>query len=115
MQYAVAGEHFQRSVIHPDGNVQGDFLAGIFQVTVKALLESQFVRGHFKARFRVLVDIHLFRYWEVRHARFSFGSDNPASVSSNGVTNLSSLDSRAESMLRLRQLFFCRAKEGECR
>src|SRR6266702_2645813 len=74
MQHAIAGEHFQSSVIHPDGNVEGDFFAGVFEIAVKPLLESQFVRGDFKARFRVLVDIHFFRHGSLRHAKFSFGT-----------------------------------------
>src|SRR5260370_1674602 len=41
---------------------------------------SQFVGGNFKARFRVLVDIHFFRHGSLRHAKFSFGTDSPASV-----------------------------------
>src|SRR5260370_14308325 len=103
--------------MHGYGNVESDFLAGVFEIAVKALFESQFVRGDFKTRFGVLVDIHFFRHGSLRHAKFSFGTDSLASFTSNGVRplplcassaqkNLSSLDSRAESMLRLRQLFF---------
>src|SRR5258706_14797066 len=38
----------------------------MFQIAVKPLLESQFIRGHFEARFRVLVNIHLFRCRRLR-------------------------------------------------
>src|SRR6266851_4063661 len=72
VQHAVTRKHFQSSVIHPDGNVERDFLAGIFEVAVKPLFESQFVRGDFKARFRVLINIHFFRHGNLRHAKFSF-------------------------------------------
>jgi hypothetical protein len=30
------------------------------------------LRGHFEAGFGVLVDIHLFGYWGLRHAELSF-------------------------------------------
>src|SRR5712692_10077087 len=76
MQNAVSGEYFQRSIVHSDGDVERDFLARIFQIPVEALLESQFVGGDFKTRFRVLVDIHLFRYWRLRHAKFSLKTCN---------------------------------------
>jgi len=72
MQHAISREHFESSVIHPNGNIKRDFFARVFQIPVKPLLESQFIRGHFKARFRVLIDIHLFRHWSLRHAKFSF-------------------------------------------
>src|SRR6266705_921472 len=74
MQHAISGEHFQTSVIHADGNVECDFFVGIFQITVEPLFESQFVRGYFKTRFGVLVDIHFFRHGSLRHAKFSFGT-----------------------------------------
>src|SRR2546426_12565128 len=78
VQNAISGEYFQRSVVHSDGDVEGDFLARIFQVPVEALLESQLVSGDFKTRFRVLIDIHLFRYGRLRHAKFSLETCNQA-------------------------------------
>src|ERR1700682_2037738 len=43
----------------------------MFQIAVKPLLEPQFVSRHFEARFRVLVNIHLFRCrrLQLRHAK----------------------------------------------
>src|ERR1700682_5674998 len=90
MQHAVSGEDFQRSVVHSDGDVQRDFLARIFQVTVEALLESQFVGGDFKTRLRVLVDIHLFRNWSLQHAKFSLETCSQGSVNRNRARSNSS-------------------------
>src|SRR6266403_1152344 len=41
----------------------------MFQIAVKPLLQSQFIGGHFEARFRVLVNIHLFRCRRLRHSK----------------------------------------------
>src|SRR6266403_3688925 len=41
----------------------------MFQIAVKPLLQSQFIGGHFEARFRVLVNIHLFRCRRLRHLK----------------------------------------------
>ena len=72
MQHPVAGKNFQLPVIHPHRDVQRDFLARPFQETVQALLQAQLARRHLKTRFRVLVDIHLFRHHGFRHAKLSF-------------------------------------------
>ena len=71
VQNAVADEHFELAVVHPHGDVQGDLLAGMFQIAVEALLESEFLRGHFEARFRILVNVHFFRCRRLRHEEFS--------------------------------------------
>ena len=71
MQHPVTGENFQLPVIHAHRNVQRDFLTRPFQEAVQSLLETKFARGHFKTRFGVLVDIHLFRHHGLGHAKLS--------------------------------------------
>ena len=72
MKNAIADENLELAVVHANGNVKRDFFFGIFEIAVKALLESQFLRGDFEARFCVLVDIHFFGYGGLRHAELSF-------------------------------------------
>ena len=94
MQHAVPRKNFQLPVVHSHGDVQRNLFARPLQKTVQALLESQFARGYFKARFRVLVDIHLFRHRGLRHAKFSF-ADFPSSLSLASQRCLALLDCRA--------------------
>ena len=72
MKDAIANENIELTAVHANGDVEGDFFFGIFKIAVEALLESQFLCGHLKARFRILVDIHFFGYWGWRHAELSF-------------------------------------------
>ena len=92
MQHAVPGEHFQLAIVHSDRNVQRDFLAGIFQIAIDPLFEPQFLRRHFKTRFGVLVDIHFFRYWGLRHANIS--SDGINRRAQFGLQSTSRRDSK---------------------
>ena len=57
MQDAISDEDFDRAVIAGDGDIDGDFLAGIFEITVEPVLQAQFLDCHFEARFRGLVDV----------------------------------------------------------
>jgi hypothetical protein len=41
------------------------------------------LRGYFESRFRVLVDIHFFRYWGLRHAKLSLEMTPAAKQSTN--------------------------------
>jgi len=76
---AITGEDFELAIVHADGNIEGNFLVGIFEITIDALLQAKFVRGHFKTRFGVLVDIHFFRHKRLGHAKVSSAqSDHPA-------------------------------------
>src|SRR5271166_6161447 len=50
VQHAIPGENFELSAVHADRDVQGDFLVGIFQVTIDALFEAEFVGSHFKTQ-----------------------------------------------------------------
>src|SRR5262245_742367 len=70
MQYPVSGKHFERPVVHANGNVHGHFLIRIFQILVNALFEAELFCGFFKTRFRVLVYVHLFRCWRRRLRHF---------------------------------------------
>jgi len=72
VQDTIADEHFQLTVVEAHGNVQRDFFARILKITVKALLQSQLVGGHFKARLSILVDVHLFRCGRWRHSNVSY-------------------------------------------
>ncbi len=69
---AIAGENFELAIVHADGYVKRDFLFGVFQIAVKALFETEFLRGNFETRFGILVDIHFFGYGGLRHAELSF-------------------------------------------
>src|SRR5271157_424214 len=71
MKDAVTDENFELAVVHADGDVKGDFLIGIFKVTIDTLFKAQFVRGHFKTRFGVLVNIHFLRHKRLGHAKVS--------------------------------------------
>jgi len=61
MKHAIPGENLQVAVVQSHRNVQRDLLARIFQIPVNSLLQTQLLRRYLKTRFRVLVDIHLFR------------------------------------------------------
>ena len=71
MKDAIADKNFKLTIVHADGDVKCDFLVGIFQVTIDTLFETQFVRGHFKTRFGVLVNIHFFGHKRLGHAKVS--------------------------------------------
>ena len=47
------------AAIERDRNVNRDFLAGIFQVAVDSVFQTQFLRGDFETRFGGFVDIQL--------------------------------------------------------
>ncbi len=83
MKNAIPDEDLELTVVHANRNVEGDFFFGIFEIAVETLLESQLLRGYFEARFRVLVDIHFFRYWGVRHAELSFEATTAAKAIKN--------------------------------
>ena len=71
MKHAVPGENLQVAVVQSHRNVERDFLARIFQIPVYSLLQTQLLRRYLKTRFGVLVDIHLFRGRQLRHAGLS--------------------------------------------
>src|SRR5262249_10407366 len=58
MENAIASEDLQRAVVHSHRDVHRNFLVGILQIAINALLEPQFLRSHLETRFGVLVDIH---------------------------------------------------------
>src|SRR3989442_12768315 len=72
MQHSIPDENLELAIVQSDGDVESNFLARILQITVQALLQPEFLRRHFKTRFRVLIDVHLLRGRGLRHTRVSF-------------------------------------------